>query len=71
MAEERARLKEEEEAKSKAPSHSTLIAPGTSDKPRVYRSGVGKYLAKKTLADGDTDRYIQFLIFHEIIISVR
>lgn len=57
IAEERARLKDEEEAKKKAPtqSYSTVIAPGTSDKPRVYRSGVGMYLAKAVTA-GDNDR---------------
>ncbi|XP_072163471.1 RING-type E3 ubiquitin-protein ligase PPIL2-like [Diadema setosum] len=55
IAEERAKLQAEEEAKTKAPSHSTAVAPGTAEPPRVYRSGVGKYMAKKTL-DAEENR---------------
>ncbi|XP_041456134.1 RING-type E3 ubiquitin-protein ligase PPIL2-like [Lytechinus variegatus] len=46
IAEERLKLKEEEETREKKPSQSTAIIPGTTDKPRVYRPGVGKYLAQ-------------------------
>ncbi|XP_030856393.1 RING-type E3 ubiquitin-protein ligase PPIL2 [Strongylocentrotus purpuratus] len=49
ISEERLKLKVEEETKEKKAPQSRAVKPGTSDKPRVYRAGVGKYLAQTSM----------------------